>query len=85
MCMEDYVQATLREIAAHINPHVGRNDVSTKKDPVQITEDIVNLAIKLKRKCDDVRNDHQRNAADVNRKEVKRKFSRKIFTVLKPW
>ena len=32
--------------------HVRKNDVSTKKAPDQIAENIVNLAIKLKRNCD---------------------------------
>ena len=51
MCMEDCVKPTLREIPAHIILHVGMNDVPTKKAPEQIAENIVNLAIKLKRKC----------------------------------
>ena len=74
MCMEDYVKPTLREMPTHIILHVGTNDAPTKKAPEQIAENIVNLAIKLKRKCDvsissiTARNDqYQRKAADVNR------------------
>ena len=74
MCMEDYVKPTLREMPTHIILHAGTNDVPTKKAPEQIAENIVNLAIKLKRKCDvsissiTARNDqYQRKAADVNR------------------
>ena len=74
MCMEDYVKPTLREMPTHIILHAGTNDVPTKKAPEQIAENIVNLAIKLKRNCDisissiTVRNDqYQRKAADVNR------------------
>ena len=58
----------------HIILHVGMNDVPTKKAPEQIAENIVNLAIKLKRNCDvsissiTARNDqYQRKSADVNR------------------
>ena len=49
--MEDYVKPTLREIPNHIILHVGTNDVPTKKAPEQIAENIVNLAIRLKRNC----------------------------------
>ena len=79
MCMEDYVKPTLREMPTHIILHVGTNDLPTKKAPEQIAENIVNLAIKLKRNCDvsissiTARNDqYQKKAADVNR-ELKEK------------
>ena len=52
MCMEDYVKPTLREMYTHIILHVETNDVPTKKAPEQIAENIANLAVKLKRNCD---------------------------------
>ena len=71
--MEDYVKPTLREIPTHIILHVGTNDVPTKKASEQIAENIVNLAIKLKRNCYvslsgiTTRNDqYQKKAVDVN-------------------
>ena len=51
MCMEDYERPTLKEMPTHIILHIVTNYVSTKKDPDQIAENIVNLAIKLKRNC----------------------------------
>ena len=75
MCMEDYVQPTLREMPIHIIHHVGTNNVSSKRDPDQIAENIVNLVIKHKRNCDvsisgiTARNDqYERKAIDVNRR-----------------
>ena len=73
MRIKDYVRPTLREIPTHIILHVGLNDVSIKKDPDQIAENIVNLAVKLKRNFDvsildmTARNvQHQSKAADLN-------------------
>ena len=73
MCMEDYLKSTLREMPTHIILHVGTNEVPTKKAPYQITENIVKLAIKLKRNSDvsisdiSVRNDqYQKKAAGLN-------------------
>ena len=70
-CMEDYIQPTLRETPSHVILHVGTNDVTTKQDPQQITKGIINLAVKIKRNCDDritTRNEKfLRKAVDVNR------------------
>ena len=81
--MEVYVKPTLREMSTHIILHCGTNDVHTKNAPEQIVENIVNLAIKLKRNCDvsmssiKARNrQYQKKAADVNR-ELKEKCSEK--------
>ena len=52
MCMEDYVEPTLREMPTYIILHVGKNDVPTKKAPEQRAENIVSFVIKLKRNCD---------------------------------
>ena len=52
MCLEDYVQPALREIATQIIFHVGTNDVLTKKDSDHIFGNIINLAIKLNKNCD---------------------------------
>ena len=75
MCIEDYVKPTLGQMPTHIILHVRTNDEPTKKALEQIVENIVTLAIKLKRNCDvsisgiTARNDrYQRKAADVNRK-----------------
>ena len=72
--MEDYIQPALRETPSHVKLHVGKNDVTTKQDPQQIAESIINLAVKIKRNCDvsksiiKARNDkYLRKAADVNR------------------
>ena len=73
-CMEDYIQPTKRETLSHVILHVGTNDVTTKEDPQQIAEGIINLAVKIKRNCDvsissiRTRNDkYHRKAVDVNR------------------
>ena len=64
MRMENYVKPTMREMPTHIILHVGTNGVPTEKAPEQKTENIANLAIKLKRNCDvslssiTARNDH---------------------------
>ena len=54
--------------------YVGTNDLTTKQDPHQIAENIINLAIKIKRNCDVLisiitarNNRYLRKAADVNR------------------
>ena len=47
--MEDYVKPTVREMPSHFMLDVGTNEVPTKKAPDKIAENIVNLAIKLKR------------------------------------
>ena len=86
MCMDNYVQPTLREIHTHIILHVVTNDVPTKIDPDQISKNIV--AIKLKRNYDasisviTARSDqYQRKAADVNRK-LEEKCREKNFQLL---
>ena len=73
-CMEDYIQPTLRETPGNVILHVGANDVTTKQDPQQIAESLINLAVKIKKNCDvsissiTARNDkYLRKAADVNR------------------
>ena len=73
-CMGDYIQSTLRETPSHVILHVGTNDVTTKQDPQQIAESIINLAVKIKKNCDvsisssTARNDkYLRTAADVNK------------------
>ena len=48
--MEDYIQPALRETPNHVILHVGTNDVTTKQDPQQIDESIINLAVKILRK-----------------------------------
>ena len=48
-CMEDYIQPTLRETPSHVILHVGTNDVTTKQDPQQIAESVINLAVKIKK------------------------------------
>ena len=52
-CMEDYIQLTLRETPSHVilHLHVSTNDLTTKQDPQQIAESIINLAVKIKRNC----------------------------------
>ena len=50
--MEDHVKPTLTEMSTHTILHVGTNGVHIKKAPEQISKNIVNLAIKLKRNCD---------------------------------
>ena len=59
---------------SHIILHVGTNDVTIKEDPQQISESIINLAVKIKKNCDvsvssiTARNNkYLRKAADVNR------------------
>ena len=73
-CMEDYIQPTVRETLSHVMLHVGTNYVTTKQDPQQISESIINLAVKIKKSCDvsisiiTVRNDkYLRKEAHVNR------------------
>ena len=51
-CMEDYIQPTLIETPSHVILHVDTNDVTTKQDPQQIAESIINLAVKIKKNCD---------------------------------
>ena len=48
--MEDYIQPALRETPHHVILHVSTNDVTTKQDPQQIDESIINLAAKILRK-----------------------------------
>ena len=91
MCMEDYVKLIMREMPTHIILHVGTNDAPTKKAPEQIAENIINLAIKLKRNCDVSISgitarivQYQKKAADLNR-ELKEKCREKKVAVLRPW
>ena len=72
--MEDYIQPTLRETPSHVLVHVGTYDVTTKQDPQQIAEGIINLAVKTKSNCDvsissiTTRGDkYLRKPVDVNR------------------
>ena len=48
-CLVDYVQSALTEMPTHIILYVGTNYVPTKIDHVKIADDIVNLAIKLRK------------------------------------
>ena len=41
------MQPKLRETPSHVILHVGTNDVTTKEDPQQIAESIINLAVKI--------------------------------------
>ena len=84
MCMEDYVQPTLKGKPTHIILHVGMNDVPTKKDSGQVVENTVNLEIKLKRNCEVSisgitarNNQYQRKAADV---KYKKRIAKKIYS-----
>ena len=90
-CMEDYIQPTLRETPSHVILHVGTNDVTTKQNPQQISESIINLAVKIKRNCDvsisniTARNDkYLRKATDINR-NLKDRCREKKFQLHKPW
>ena len=83
--MEDYIQPALRETPSHVKLHVGKNDVTTKQDPQQIAESIINLAVKIKRYCDALiasitaRNDkYLRKETNVN-KNLKDRCSEKKF------
>ena len=51
-CMEDYIKPTLREAPSHVILNVGLNDVTTKQDPQQIAESIINVAVKIKTNSD---------------------------------
>ena len=89
-CMEDYIQPTLKETPSNVMLHVGTNDVTTKQDPQQIAESIIDLAVKMKRNCDvsissiTARNDkYLRKVADVN-KNVKDRCREKKFPLHKP-
>ena len=95
MCMEKYVKPA-REMLTHIILNVGTNDLPTKKAPDQVVENIVNLAIKLKRNYDmmsqyrnkkDIitKNDQYQKKAGRCKSGVERKVSRTIIAVLKPW
>ena len=83
MCIGDYVQPTLRELSSHIILNDGTNVEPTKKGPDQFVENIVNLAIKLKRNCDvsissiTARNDQYQWMSSRCKSEVHRKVSRK--------
>ena len=86
--MEDYIQPTLRETPSHVILHVGTNDVTTKQDPQQIAESIINLAVKIKRNCDvsissiTARNDkYLRKATDIN-KNLKDRCREKNFNFI---
>ena len=90
-CMEDYIQHTLRETPSHVILHVGTNDLTTKQDPQQIAEGIINLAVKIKRNCDvsissiTTRNDkYLRKAVDANR-NLKDRCREKKYPLHKPW
>ena len=85
MCMENYVQSTLREIPTHMVLHIEMNDVLTKKNPDKIAENIVNLAIKLKINCNvsissiTTRSDqYQRKVADVSQKLKEKCHEKKL-------
>ena len=76
MCLEDCVHPALREIATQIIFLVGTNDVPTKKDPDHIFENMINLAIKVKRNCDasmpKKNSQYQKKIAGSNRKSKER-------------
>ena len=90
MCEKNYVKPA-REMLTHIILNVGTNELPTKKAPDQVVEDIVNLAIKLKRNYDvsisDIitKNGECQKKAGRCKSGVERKVSRKIIAVLKPW
>ena len=85
-CMEDYIPLTLRETPSHvIHLHVSTNDLTTKQDPQQIAESIINLAVKITRNCHvsisniTAKNDkYLKKATDVNR-NLKNRCREKIF------
>ena len=47
-CMKDYAHPTARENPDHVLIHVGTNDFPTRRQPDFITEDIIQLTLKLK-------------------------------------
>lgn len=49
--MEEYVQPTLREMAAHIRLHIGKNGVPMKNYTEKRARSIISLAIKQKGNC----------------------------------
>ena len=51
-CRNDHIKPTLRDTPSHVILHVGTNGSTTKQDPQQIAESIINLAIKIKRNCE---------------------------------
>ena len=90
-CMEDYIEPALREMPSHVILHVDTNDVTTKQDTQQISESIINLAVKIKRNCDvstcsiTTRNGkYLRKTADVN-KRLKDRCPEKKYPFHKPW
>ena len=44
--MEDYIQPTHREMSSHVILHVSTNDVTAKQDSEQVSESIINFAVK---------------------------------------
>ena len=90
-CMEGYIQPTLRETPSHVILHVGTNDVTTKQDPQQIAESVINLAVKIKKNCDvsissitTRNNKYLWEAAGVNR-YLKDRSREKKSPLHKPW
>ena len=88
-CIRVLQKTNTEKNAHHIIMHVGTNDITTKKAAEQMTENIANLAIKLKRNCDVSisgiieRNDqHQKKAADVNQELKELKVLRKKLQFL---
>ena len=73
----------------HIIMHIGTNDIPTKKAAEQMTDNIANLAIKLKRNCDvsisgiiEWNDQHQKKAADANQELKELKVLRKKLQFL---
>ena len=80
-----HIQPTLRETPSHVILHDITNDLTTKQDPQQIAESIINLVVKIKRNCDvsissiTARNDkYLRKTTDVN-KNLKDRCPEKDF------
>ena len=52
--MEDYMKASVRKSPDHFILHVGINDLSANKSPLETANEIINLACKLKTESHDV-------------------------------
>ena len=53
-CMKDYVKPSLKYDPDLIIVHVGTNDLRSEKTPLQIADDIINLALEMKSDVNDV-------------------------------
>ena len=54
LCMEDYMKPSLRNPPDHFILHVGKNDLSPDKSPMEIAQSIINLTCQLKNEIHDV-------------------------------